>query len=357
MKARLTIDLDALTANWRLLDGHHPPAHAAAMVKADGYGLGAVACAQALSAAGCASFFVAHLDEGIALRAALPDREIFVLHGMERAEEARELRHHRLIPVLNSLAAVAQWSQTGQPAAVHLDTGLNRLGLSPQEAERLIAAPPRFAVRLWMSHLACADEPAHPLNTQQLTRFRAALQRLPKAPASLANSSGIFLGRDYAFDLLRPGCALYGINPTPGRPNPMREVAHLQAPIVQVHTVGAGNSVGYGGTHVIERPTRIATIAVGYADGYHRSLSGRGWVLLAGHRVPIVGRVSMDLITLDVGAVPDDLAQPGALVSLIGGGVDCDELATAGGTIAYESFTRLGTRFERIYLNEPSPPR
>jgi len=253
--------------------------------------------------------------------------------------------------VLSTLAGVERWAATGLPAAVQMDTGLNRLGLDPQETERLIAAPPRFPVRLWMSHLACADEPQHPLNGTQLARFRAALARLPKAPASLSNSSGLFLSGDYWFDLGRPGCALYGINPIPGQPNPMAEVVRLEAPIVQVRPVQPGDTVGYGATYPISRPGRVATVAVGYADGYHRGLSNRGFAVLAGHRVPVVGRVSMDLTTLDVSGVPESVAHPGARVSLIGGGVDSDELAAAAGTIAYDTFTGLGKRFERVYLS------
>jgi alanine racemase len=202
-----------------------------------------------------------------------------------------------------------------------------------------------------MSHLACAEEPEHPLNGLQLTRFRAALARLPKAPASLSNSSGLFLSPDYWFDLGRPGCALYGINPVPGKPNPMAEVVRLDVEITQVRAAEPGETVGYGGTYPITRPTRIATVTVGYADGYHRGLSNRGFAMLAGYRVPVAGRVSMDLTTLDVGDVPEHLARPGAVVTLIGGGVDSDELAAKAGTIAYDTFTGLGKRFERIYLS------
>lgn len=350
MSARLTIDLEALVANWRQLNRRVP---CAAMVKADAYGLGAANCAPALAAAGCSTFFVAHAQEAVALRQVLPGSEILVLHGVG-PNEASELRAHRLIPVLSTYEAVERWAPLGLPAAVHIDTGLNRLGLDPRETERLIANPPRFPVRLWMSHLACADEPEHALNGAQLSRFRTALARLPKAPASLSNSSGLFLSNDYWFDLGRPGCALYGINPIPGQPNPMAEVVRLDVPITQVRPVLAGDAVGYGATYPIERPTRIATVQVGYADGYHRGLSNRGFAILSGYRVPIVGRVSMDLTTLDVGHVPEHLARPGAMVTLIGGGVDSDELAAAAGTIAYDTFTGLGRRFERVYLSRSS---
>jgi alanine racemase len=350
MRARLTVDLDAVVANWRQLNRAVP---CAAMVKADAYGLGAVECGTALAAGGCRTFFVAHLEEGIALRAALRESEILVLHGAG-PHEAPELIAHRLTPVLSTLAAVENWAPTGASAAVQIDTGLNRLGLDAQETERLIQDPPRFPVRMWMSHLACADEPEHPLNARQLARFRAAVARLPAAPTSLSNSSGLFLSPDYWFDLGRPGCALYGINPIPGKANPMAEVVRLDVAITQLRAAEPGESVGYGGTYPITRPTRIATVTVGYADGYHRGLSNRGFAMLAGYRVPVAGRVSMDLTTLDVGAVPEHLSQPGAIVTLIGGGVDSDELAAKAGTIAYDTFTGLGKRFERIYLSRSS---
>jgi alanine racemase len=350
MRARLTIDLDAVVANWRQLDRLVP---CAAMVKADAYGLGAAECAAALAAAGCPTFFVAHLEEGVALRRVLPQAEILILHGAG-PNEAAELIHHGLTPVLSTLAAVEDWALTGKPAAVHIDTGLNRLGLEPGETARLIAAPPRFPVRLWMSHLACADEPEHPLNGIQLSRFRAALAQLPPAPTSFSNSSGLFLGRDFLFDLGRPGAALYGVNPIPGKPNPMAEVVRLDVAITQLRRVEPGEWVGYGASYPIVRPSRIATVTVGYADGYHRGLSNRGFAVLAGYRVPVVGRVSMDLTTLDVTDVPEQLAQPGAWVTLIGGGVDSDELAAAAGTIAYDTFTGLGKRFERVYLSRSS---
>lgn len=350
MRARLTVDLDAVVANWRQLDRLVP---CAAMVKADAYGLGAAPCAGALFEAGCRTFFVAHVEEGIALRGVLPQAEILILHGAGPSQ-APELIQHGLTPVLSTLAAIEAWAATGRPAAIHIDTGLNRLGLEPGETQRLIAAPPRFPVRLWMSHLACADEPQHPLNATQLARFRAALAQLPRAPTSLGNSSGLFLGKDFLFELGRPGAALYGVNPVPGKPNPMAEVVRLDVAITQLRAVAPGELVGYGGTYPIVRPSRIATVTVGYADGYHRGLSNRGFAVLSGYRVPVVGRVSMDLTTLDVTDVPERLAQPGAWVTLIGGGVDSDELAAAAGTIAYDTFTGLGRRFERVYLNRSS---
>jgi alanine racemase len=238
---------------------------------------------------------------------------------------------------------------------------MSRLGLPEDELETLASEPERLdgiELALVMSHLACADEPGHPLNAEQLARFSAARARLPTAMASFANSSGIFLGAEYHFDLGRPGVALYGINPTPGRPNPMRQVVRLQGKILQVREIDAPRTVGYGATHRAAGPTRVATVAVGYADGYLRSLSNRGSAWLGNQRVPVVGRVSMDLITLDVTGASPDSAHPGAFVDLIGPELSADpeltvdDVAAAAGTIGYEILTALGQRYHRIYQGD-----
>lgn len=359
--AILTIDLEAIAENYRRLRARLGNTPCAAVVKANGYGLGIEKVAPVLAAAGARGFFVAQLDEAIRLRAVLsapcPDAEIYVLNGLMRGAEPEYLAH-RLRPVLNSPDDLARWSARGRqrnkrlPAALHVDTGMCRLGLSPQELDALADDPSRLeavGLALVMSHLACADEPSHPLNRRQRDDFAGACRRLPPAPASLANSSGIFLGADFHFDLGRPGVALYGINPTPGAPNPMRQVVFLQGKILQLRDVDAPQSVGYGASHRVTGPMRLATVGVGYADGYLRSLSSRGRAYIGGQEVAVVGRVSMDLITLDVTDVPDDLAKPGALIDLFHPEQGPDPLAAQAGTIGYELLTDLGRRYHRIY--------
>ena len=356
--AILTIDLDAVADNYRRLCAELGAAACAAVVKADAYGLGMARVAPALARAGARTFFVAQLEEATALRAMFPvEVEIYVLNGLGAGPVA-EFQAGRVHPVLNSLGEIDAWAAAARaegralPAAVHIDTGISRLGLPDDELEVLAADRGRLAgidLRYLLSHLACADRPEHPLNAEQLRRFRAARARLPDAPASLANSSGIFLGADYHLDLARPGVALYGVNPTPGQPNPMRQVVRLQGKILQVREIDASRTVGYGATHRAAGPTRIATVAVGYADGYLRSLSNRGSAWLGDRRVPVVGRVSMDLITLDVTGASAEAARPGAFVDLIGADLSTDEVAEAAGTIGYEILTSLGRRYHRVY--------
>ncbi len=356
--AILTIDLDAIVGNWRALGARLGGAECAAVVKADAYGLGAARVAPALAAAGCRTFFVATLDEGLALRDLLPEARIVVLGGAIAGSEA-DFAARNLVPVLNSLDQIARWAALAQSrgapldAVIHVDTGMNRLGLPGDELDRLAAEPERLAglaPALVMSHLACAEAPENPMNEAQRRAFEAARARLPATAASLANSSGIFLGPAYHYDLARPGVALYGVNPTPNKPNPMAEVVRLQGKIVQVRDVDSPQTVGYGATHRVTAPGRIATVPVGYADGYQRSLGNRAYAAIGGVRVPVVGRVSMDLITLDVSALPPEAAQPGALVDLIGGGCPIDEVAGWADTIAYELLTGLGRRFARRYV-------
>ena len=334
-----------------------PGVDVAGVVKADAYGLGATQVAPALAAAGCRRFFVAHGAEALALRRTLPEATIYVLHGLLPGEAAAAAAA-RLVPVLNNPAQIDAWAALGRsgggplPAVLHLDTGMTRLGLLDREAAALAADPSRLAgieLTLLMSHLVASEEAEHPLNREQLDRFRRLCALFPPLPASLANSSGIFLGPEYHFALVRPGVALYGVNPLPGRPNPMTQVVHLQGRILQVHRVDSPRTVGYGATHLTSGPARIATVGAGYADGYLRSLGNRGFAAVGGVRVPVVGRVSMDLITLDVSALAPGAAAPGTLVDLIGGGVDIDALADAAGTNAYELLTRLGPRYRRIY--------
>ncbi len=354
---RLTIDLDAIVANWRALARRAAPAACAAVVKADAYGLGAVPVATALAAAGCTTFFVAHVGEGVELRAALPDTAIVVLHGLSEGAEAL-YRQNRLVPALGSLDQIERWRLGGGGRAViNIDTGMNRLGLAASDIERLHAEPARLAgieIMLVMSHLACAEERDHPKNPAQLALFRHLRTLLPAAPASLANSAGIYLGQDYTFDLVRPGIGLYGVDPLPDNaphgPGGMTQVVHLKARILQVRDVDTPMTVGYGATHRVGGPGRIATVPVGYADGFLRGFSSNADAWLDTYRVPLVGRVSMDLITLDVSAVPRDLALPGAWVTVLGGAASLREAANRAGTIEYELLTRLGRRFVRHYV-------
>jgi alanine racemase len=366
-QAILTIDLDALVANWRRLGSMAPDAECAAVVKADGYGLGAAEVGKALLKAGCRRFFVAHSEEALALRQALPDATIHILHGPTAGGEA-ELAAAKLTPVLSTPGQIAAWSAQAKrlgralPAALHIDTGMNRLGLTDAEAGAMAADPTRLegiALDFVMTHLACSDEPDHPLNATQRDRFAAWRQRFPQLKGSLANSAGIFLGPAWHHDILRPGIALYGANPLDPSAGPRRaasrmaEVVHLQGKILQVRSVDRDQTVGYGAGYIVEKPGRIATVAVGYADGFSRALSGRGSAIIKGRqghvRVPIAGRVSMDLITLDVSGLSDADCAPGMAVSLLGGGIDLDEQAAAAGTIGYEFLTQLGKRYRRIY--------
>jgi alanine racemase len=361
--AMLTVDVGAVRANYRLLRSRLGATACAAVVKADAYGLGAAAVAPALAREGCRQFFVAHLDEALALRPLLPEAEVFVLNGLPAGAEA-ECARHGVAPVLNSLAQVDAWAAQARrlgrplPAALQVDSGMSRLGLSEAELDILAAEPKRLdgiALRLVMSHLACAERQDHPMNREQLRSFARARARLPKAPASLANSSGIFLGADFHFDLARPGAALYGLAPLAGEANPMRPVVRLRGRIVQVRQVAAGAAVGYGATWRAEGRRRIATVAVGYADGYLRSLSGRATAFAGDAAVPLVGIVSMDTATFDVTDAP--AAVEGGFLELIGPRNPVDALAGEAGTIGYEILTSLGHRYARAYAEAPQIER
>ncbi len=353
----LTIDLDAIAANYRLLCAMVAPAACAGVVKADAYGLGVERVAPALAAAGCKDFFVANIDEGMRLRGILKDAGIHVFNGFPPGFGPL-FADNRLIPVLNSLAEIENWSafgaRRGTPLAadVHIDTGMSRLGLPPDELKVLAGEPERLsAIRplYLMSHLACADEPDHPLNREQLAAFERARAALPGIPASLANSPGVFLGADYHFDLARPGVALCGVEPIPGQSNRLAQVVLLEGKVLQIRDVDTPQTVGYGATHRIDRGGKIATVAVGYADGYLRSLSNSGGGYFGGVRAPVVGRVSMDLITLDVTSIPENLTRPGMPVELIGPNNPLERVAEDAATIGYEILTGLGGRYHRVY--------
>jgi alanine racemase len=352
--AQLMVRLGAIQANFREAMRRAAPARLAPVVKANAYSLGMERVAPALAAAGADSFFVARIHEGIALRKLLPQARIFVLDGM-LAETAPAHCAYELIPVLNSPDDISVWAERGAiekrklAAAVHIDTGMNRLGLDnarlPQWRESLSA----IELVLVMSHLACADEPAHAKNKIQLERFHAALGLLPSAPASLAASAGIELGKDYVFDMARPGLGLYGGNPVASRANPYGTAVVLTAPVLSVRRVDSGESVGYGAAFTAQRPSRLATVAVGYADGLMRANGAKGVALLGGRRVPFAGRISMDLAVLDVTDVPEDAGQPGTEVEFLGDTITLEEVAAAAGTNTHEVLTALGPRATRIY--------
>jgi alanine racemase len=348
-QAVLEVDLDAIGANWRSLRARHPSGPVAGVIKADGYGLGARQVAAALHKAGCRHFFVAYLNEALAVRDAVPGSMLAVLSGPIPGTEDAYVSHD-LTPVLGSLDEIERWRGKGRDAILHIDTGMSRLGLDACELgvlAREISRLDGLHIRYVMSHLAASEVPEDKLNQLQRERFHAARAMLPQAPASLANSSGIFLGDDFASDLARPGAALYGINPTPGRPNPMRAAVRLSVRVLAVRDVPAGACVGYNATWTAPRPSRIATAALGYADGFHRSLSGRGSASFDGTPVPLVGRVSMDLTTFDVTAHPG--VQPGCWLEVLGPHLSPDDLAAAAGTNGYEVLTSLGRRFHRVY--------
>ena len=350
--AVLTIDTAALAANWRQLRDRAAPGACAAVVKADAYGTGIDVTVPALAAAGCDTFFVAHASEGRRARAVAPDATIYVLNGLLPGA-APGLVAAGLRPVLGSLEEIDEWAAVAGDAAaacaVHVDTGMNRLGLA---TEALPKALEHLRPALLMSHFACADDPDHPLNARQMAAFRVARALAPGVPGSLANSSGLFLGPGASHDLARPGYALYGGNPTPGHANPMRPVTTLEAAIVQVRDIGPGETVGYNARWTAPGRRRLATLSVGYADGYFRSASGTdsvpgGLALVAGVPCPIAGQVSMDLIVIDVTEAPASAARRGEPVTLIGGPLDIDAVAARAGTIGYEILTSLGRRYTR----------
>jgi len=358
----LTVDLDAIIANWRKLEKAAIPAECAGVIKANAYGCGVEPVARALAAAGCNTFFVATLDEARAARAALPKTAaLYVLSGFpQNSGEAYARIDCR--PVIGDLNELAEWdlfrrrSGWSGGAAIHIDTGMNRLGLTVSDAQGLI---PRIqagdhGITLVMSHLASAEQLNNSVNARQLTAFREIASLFSGVPASLANSSGIFLGGSFVFDLVRPGAALYGVNPTPEADNPMLPVVELKARIVQIRTIERGETVGYGGTWTARRPTRLAILSVGYADGYFRAASAndgtRGAeVIVAGTRCPVAGRISMDLMAVDITDLPPNAARRGHLATLIGEGITVDELAHHFGTIGYDVLTSLGSRYARVY--------
>ena len=352
----LTVDLAALRGNYRILRKAAPGSAVAGVVKADAYGLGAVPVTQALLAEGCRHFFVAHLFEALELRDTIPpDVDLIVLHGPLPGGEAA-FAARGIVPVLNTPGQIAAWSRLARslgrdlPAWLHVDTGMSRFGLSEADFATAIATPGALdgiGLRGVMSHFACADTPDHPANALQIALFDRLRGRLPKLSASMGASSGIFLGSDAQFDLLRPGAALYGINPTPGETNPMLPVVRLDAVVMQTREVPAGTPVGYGHTEATAARARLATLSVGYADGFRRALAGKAAAWFGDCPMKLIGRVSMDSMVVDATGLD---VQPGMLVELIGPHCDVDTLAGQAGTIGYEILTSLGRRFARRYV-------
>jgi alanine racemase len=358
--ARLTIDLGAIADNWRKLAHLSGKARTSAVVKADAYGLGADEIGRTLAAAGCDTFFVATPEEGVRLRKVVSDARIFVLSGLWSGQE-EWIFAHGLIPVIGSMEQLAFFRSCGRdhPHALYVDTGMNRLGLTVADAA-VLARGDGPSPALIMSHLACPDDPDHPMNRRQRDSFQAVAQLFEGVESSLSSSAGIFLGADYHFDLTRPGISLFGGTAVNGLPNQMRPVAAAEARILQIRNVRKGDAASYGATHVFDRDSRVAIVGAGYADGWHRALSGSGvaaradgsagaFGYLAGKRIPVVGRITMDLTTFDIGAIPEDQVKAGDYVELFGTNISVDEAARAAGTIGYELLTSLRDRYVRRY--------
>jgi alanine racemase len=360
----LTVDLDAIAANWRQLEGRAVPAECAAVVKANAYGCGIEQVTRKLKSVGCKTFFVATLDEARHARKAAPNAVIYVLDGFF-ANCGETFAEIDCRPVIGDLAELAEWDAfrrtTGWKgsAAIQINTGMNRLGLNVEEAAGLVPRVQQadHGISLIMSHLACAEDLGAAMNARQAHTFRDIASQFSGVSASLSNSSGIFLGSHFHFDMVRPGAALYGVNPTPEAETPMQSVVSVKARITQIRSLQKGETVGYGALWTAKRPTRLAIVSAGYADGYFRAASGiegtrSAEVVVAGQRCPIAGRVSMDLMAIDITDVPHGTVRRGHFVTLIGDGITVDELGHHFGTIGYEVLTSLGHRFTRIYRGE-----
>lgn len=357
---RLTVRLGAVRRNYERLAETASPAKCGVAVKANGYGLGAVPVARTLASAGCTEFFVASVAEGIEIREVLPDVNLNVFNGAMPGT-IDDLIAHRLTPLIISLEQLALWRQAGKnsgetlPVGLHVDTGMRRTGLQANEIEaiadddRLLAG---MEIRHVLSHLASADEVDSPQPAIQLAEFERAIEALPAATLSLANSAGIHRGPQYHFDLVRPGISIYGGAPFPGQPNPMEHTVVLEAPMMQIYDVHPGDRVGYGATYEVVRPGRHVVLPLGYADGFLRSSSNSGRVWVAGVECPIVGRVSMDLTIIDVTGLPVASLGLGAAVEMIGPNRLVDDVAADAGTIANELLTDLGGRYEVVYEDD-----
>ena len=353
MNRRVLINLDALRDNYLLLRDRVAPAACGAVVKADSYGLGAIECSRAMYDAGCRKFFVATLDEAIPLRESLPDIELYALEGLD-PPRLDQFVDARTWPVLNTLEQARTWAGAGGEArcVVHIDSGMNRLGMTQKEVEALAADTvlvDALNIDYVITHLGCSDEPDHVQNERQLRRFDELRSVLPPHRTSIASSPGVFLASEHHGDLARPGVSLYGGRPDVGPGNTMKEVARVQGRIVQIRDVDHDSFVGYGATEAVDAGTRLATVAFGYADGYPRSLSSKGQVKIGDFLAKVVGRVSMDVTVVDISDAAEGAINVGDWATLIGDGLDLDDVAEAAGTISYEILNRIGRRVERIY--------
>jgi len=364
MRPTLTVNLSAICTNYQLLKSHHAKHNVAAVVKANAYGLGVAEVSKALWDNGCCDFFVATLEEGIELRNVLPDEKtakIGVFQGLFTGEE-KEYTKCRLTPVLNDISQIERFIKCDLLSAnsqtmIHVDTGMTRLGLSETDLQTLsskLQIPD--SKLLIISHLACANTPDHPKNTEQLLRFHTALAHFSNSginvKASFANSAGVFLPNEFHFDLARTGCALYGISPTDDQKNQMQNVVTLSAPILQIRTLDRDETIGYGATANAKAGARIAIVGIGYADGYTRLLGNKSFAYIAGHKAPIIGRISMDLVAIDVSQIAEnELSAKSTLnAEFINAAQTVDDIANAANTIGYEVFTRIGNRVKREYI-------
>lgn len=365
---QLSIDLGALARNWRALDKVSAGALTAAVVKADAYGTGIDMASKALHAAGARFFFVATPDEGMAVRAAVPDAHIFVLYGLYPGAANLYIRQN-LMPVLSSMPMLEEWlakcveRNEAYPAGFHFDTGINRLGFRLAEVSQVRERIERlgYAPQMVMSHLACADQPNHEKNRTQLALFGSVMAQFPGIPASLANSAGLMTGRDYHFQMVRPGIALYGGRAVNGRKNPMQPVATLHVPILQVTEGRTGETVGYSASYTLNRNSKLAILGYGYADGFPRTMSGTnarpaGKAFIRGKVCPVIGKISMDLTVVDITELGSDLPVPGEGAEIYGANIGVDDQADAAGTIGYELLTSLKGRYNRIYVGDGRLP-
>jgi alanine racemase len=358
------VDLAALARNWRALDKVSAGSLTGAVVKADAYGTGITASSKALFAAGARFFFTANVDEAIAVRAALPKAYVFVLNGLYPGA-ADVYVQQGLMPVLCSLPMLEEWLamclRRGEAfaAALHFDTGINRLGFRLNEASivRKQIDAVGFQPQMIMSHFACADQPSHEKNRTQLALFQAVMAQFPNIPASIANSAGLMTGREHHFQMVRPGIALYGGRAVVGRKNPMAQVSTLEVPILQVKEAKTGETVGYGATQTLARDSRLAIIGIGYADGFLRTLGssnarGGAKVAIGGKVVPVVGKISMDMTVIDITELGSDIPNRGDMAEVFGKTISVDDQADVAGTIGYELLTDMRGRYQRVYTGE-----
>jgi len=341
----LEVDLESIRSNYQLLRNKAEHKNSASVVKANAYGLGVKQVSQTLAQAGCKDFFVANLEEAIEFRQFDSASNLYVFNGIRKGQRS-DFIAHKIIPVINDLAQLEYWQQAGN-YALHIDTGMTRLGITPKQAYELPAKSPHL--KLIISHLACADTPSHRKNAEQLELFKQISKHFQGVSASLANSSGVFIGQNYHFDLLRPGCSLYGISPNSELANPMQNCVKLSAPILQYRKIDAESDVGYGATSKVKKGSILATVEIGYADGFMRNLSNNFYGYANNIKLPIIGRVSMDMLSVDVSEIPQELLRDDLRIEFINQNQPVDIMANAAKTIGYEIFTRIGNRVQRIY--------